>query len=63
MSGDWLASDIPQSRGMPRTVQIFFAIGLGVIVFMGAISAFNSKEFHVWPASNSATVPLTGSFP
>ena len=63
MNGEDASYQIPQSRGMPPTVQAFFAIGLVIIVFMGAISAFNSKEFHVWPAANSATVPLAGSFP
>jgi hypothetical protein len=56
-------NDIPQSRGMPVAVQVFFAVGLVLIFFMGGISAFNSKEFHQWPASDSAKVPLSGSFP
>ena len=56
-------NDIPQSRGMPVAVQVFFAVGLVIIFFMGGISAFNSKEFHQWPAGNSAKVPLSGSFP
>jgi hypothetical protein len=58
-----VASDIPQSRGVPVVVQVFFAVGLVIIFFMGGISAFNSKEFHTWPASDSARVPLSGSFP
>jgi hypothetical protein len=58
-----VTSDIPQSRGVPVVVQIFFAVGLVLIFFMGGISAFNSKEFHVWPASDSARVPLSGTFP
>jgi hypothetical protein len=48
---------------MPVAVQVFFAVGLVLIFFMGGISAFNSKEFHQWPASDSAKVPLSGSFP
>ena len=56
-------TDIPQSRGMPVVVQVFFAVGLVIIFFMGGISAFNSKEFHQWPAVDSAKVPLSGSFP
>jgi hypothetical protein len=56
-------ADIPQSRGMPIVVQVFFAVGLVIIFFMGGISAFNSKEFHQWPAVDSAKVPLSGSFP
>jgi len=56
-------ADIPQSRGMPVVVQIFFAVGLVIIFFMGGISAFNSKDFHQWPAADSAKVPLSGSFP
>jgi hypothetical protein len=44
-------------------VQVFFAVGLVIIFFMGGISAFNSKEFHTWPASDSAHVPLSGTFP
>lgn len=56
-------ADIPQSRGMPVVVQVFFAVGLVIIFFMGGISAFNSKEFHQWPAVDSAKVPLSGSFP
>jgi hypothetical protein len=56
-------SDIPQSRGVPVVVQVFFAVALVIIFFMGGISAFNSKEFHVWPAGNSAKTPLSGSFP
>ena len=55
-------TDIPQSRGMPVVVQVFFAVGLVIIFFMGGISAFNSKEFHQWPAADSAKVPLTGKF-
>ncbi|HKW45483.1 MAG TPA: hypothetical protein VJN22_07485 [Candidatus Eremiobacteraceae bacterium] len=47
---------------MPVVVQVFFAVGVVIIFFMGGISAFNSKEFHQWPASDSAKVPLTGSF-
>ena len=63
MQSNAVASDIPQSRGMPVVVQVFFAVGLVIIFFMGGISAFNSKEFHTWPASTSARVPLTGTFP
>lgn len=58
MADDWMDHEIPQSRGVPLTVQLFFAIGVLLIIFMGAISAFNSKEFHVWPASDSAKVQL-----
>ena len=58
-----IISDIPQSRGMPVVVQVFFAVGVVIIFFMGGISAFNSKEFHQWPAADSAKVHLTGSFP
>jgi hypothetical protein len=54
--------DIPQSRGMPLVVQVFFAVGLVIIFFMGGISAFNSKDFHQWPAADSAKVPLSGKF-
>jgi hypothetical protein len=57
------AVNIPQSRGVPVVVQVFFAVGLVIIFFMGGISAFNSKEFHTWPASDSAHVPLSGTFP
>lgn len=63
MTSDSQHYEIPQSRGMPLAVQIFFVIGVAIAVFMGAISAFNSREFHVWPASNSASVQLNGSFP
>jgi len=58
-----VTSDIPQSRGVPVVVQVFFAVGLVIIFFMGGISAFNSKEFHTWPAGDSARVPLSGTFP
>jgi hypothetical protein len=57
------AADIPQSRGVPLVVQVFFAVGLVIIFFMGGISAFNSREVHKWPASDSARVPLSGTFP
>jgi hypothetical protein len=48
---------------VPVAVQVFFAVGLVIIFFMGGISAFNSKEFHHWPAADSAKVPLSGRFP
>ena len=63
MPSNAVIADIPQSRGMPVPVQVFFAVGLVIIFFMGGISAFNSKEFHQWPASDSAKVPLSGTFP
>ena len=63
MPSNAVIADIPQSRGMPLAVQVFFAVGLVIIFFMGGISAFNSKEFHQWPASDSAKVPLSGTFP
>ena len=58
-----MTHEIPQSRGVPPVVQVFVAVGLVIVFFMGGISAFNSKEFHRWPASDSAKVPLSGSFP
>jgi len=63
MRSNAVIADIPQSRGMPVVVQVFFAIGLVIVFLMGGISAFNSKEFHHWPAVDSAKVPLSGSFP
>ena len=50
--------EIPQSRGMPPTVRMFFAVGLALIVFMGAISALESSHFHVWPISSTTSIPL-----
>jgi hypothetical protein len=50
--------EIPQSRGMPPTVRVFFLVGLFLIVFMGAISSLESGHFHVWPVDSSTTIPL-----
>ena len=50
--------EVPQSRGMPPTVRIFFLIGLIIIVFMGAISSLESGHFHVWPVDSTSTIPL-----
>lgn len=50
--------EIPQSRGMPPTVRVFFAVGLALIVFMGAISSLESGHFHVWPVNSTTSIPL-----
>ena len=50
--------EIPQSRGMPPTVRVFFAVGFALIVFMGAISSLESGHFHVWPISSTTSIPL-----
>ena len=50
--------EIPQSRGMPPPVRLFFLIGLVLIVFMGAISSLESGHFHVWPVNSSTSIPL-----
>jgi hypothetical protein len=52
--------EIPQSRGMPPPVRWFFAVGLVIIVFMGAISALESGHFHVWPIDNATKIGLPG---
>ena len=54
--------EIPQSRGMPPPVRWFFAVGVALIFFMGAISALESGHFHVWPISRGPEIPL-GSLP
>lgn len=50
--------EIPQSRGMPPPVRVFFLIGLAIIVFMGAISSLESGHFHIWPIDSSTSIPL-----
>jgi len=50
--------EIPQSRGMPPTVRVFFIVGLAIIVFMGLISSLESGHFHVWPVTSSTNIPL-----
>jgi len=50
--------EIPQSRGAPPVVRWFFAVGLFLIVFMGAISSLESGHFHVWPVSHTTQIPL-----
>ena len=50
--------EIPQSRGMPPPVRVFFLIGLAIIVFMGAISSLESGHFHIWPVDSSTSIPL-----
>ena len=54
--------EIPQSRGVPPMVRLFFGVSIVVIFFMGAISVRESSSFHVWPAANVAKAPLSGSF-
>ncbi len=54
--------EIPQSRGMPPTVRIFFAVGFAVILFMGAVSIVESGAFHIWPAQDTAKVQLPRKF-
>jgi hypothetical protein len=51
--------EIPQSRGMPPPVRWFFAVGLIVIVLMGAISALESGHFHVWPVNDTVKIDLS----
>ena len=55
-------SDIPQSRGMPTPVRWLIVAGIVVIFYMGYISTFFSRHFHVWPASATTKVDLPGHF-
>jgi len=50
--------EIPASRGFPPVVRYFFVIGVAIIIYMGWISTAGAGTFHVWPAANSATIPL-----
>jgi hypothetical protein len=52
---------IPKSRGIPPFVQWFGIIGIGIIVFMGAITIVQAGENHFWPAQDTPTIPLSGS--
>ncbi|MBC5825256.1 MAG: hypothetical protein GIW99_05555 [Candidatus Eremiobacteraeota bacterium] len=54
--------EVPRSRGIPPTVRLLVAIGLVIIFYMGAISAFYSKHFHIWPAGDTSKITLTGKF-
>jgi len=55
-----IAYEIPQSRGIPPVVRLLGIVGIILIFFMGAISVVGSWENHVWPASSSPNVPLSG---
>jgi len=62
MSGEQLDGsqyEIPQSRGVPPPVRWFFAVALGLIVFMGLISSLESGHFHVWPWTDTTKIDLT----
>jgi hypothetical protein len=52
--------EIPQSRGIPPVVSYLFVIGVVIIVFMGVITVVQAGENHVWPASSTPTIDLSG---
>ena len=53
--------EIPKSRGVPPPVRWFFAVGVVLIVFMGAITIYQAGENHYWPAKNTPTIQLSGN--
>ena len=54
--------DIPQSRGVPPVVRWLFAVGVVLIVFMGAISIIQAGANHyLGPAQDVPTIWLSGT--
>jgi hypothetical protein len=60
LGADVSSYEIPQSRGIPPFVRYLFLVGVAVIVFMGAITVKKAGENHVWPATSTPTIDLSG---
>jgi hypothetical protein len=53
--------EIPKSRGVPPVVFWLFAIGVVLIVFMGAITVAQARANHFDPPQNVTRILLSGS--
>jgi hypothetical protein len=53
--------DIPRSRGVPPVVLWLFAVGVVLIVFMGAITIAQARANHFDPPQDVQKMPLSGS--
>jgi hypothetical protein len=53
--------DIPQSRGVPPVVLWLFAVGVVLIVFMGAITIAQAQANHFDPPQDVPKLTLSGS--
>jgi hypothetical protein len=53
---------VPQSRGVPRAVQIAVIIGVFVIFWVGEYVLQNAQYGHVWPSTQSVRIPLNNSY-
>jgi hypothetical protein len=51
-------SQVPQSKGVPKSIIYSVAIGLIMIFAIGASVVLLAGTGHHWPASSSMRVPL-----
>jgi hypothetical protein len=56
---DSVSPKIPVSTGIPPTVIALFSLGFVMIVAILSIVGATASQGHVWPADDSAKVPLT----
>jgi hypothetical protein len=53
--------EIPRSRGVPPVVLWLFAVGVVLIVFMGAITVVQAQANHYDPPQDVPKITLSGS--
>lgn len=51
-------SQVPQSRGVPRSLTVSIVVGLFMIFAIGGACCLLSGYGHVWPSSHSMRVDL-----